>query len=224
MSTTRGAAAANSRRVKQRLVQLLFGHKFTGKGREAHRKLDFAVYSYADLRSAYLKRIHDLHPDKKFSHNKVSKKELKSFNGDHSEFVTLQEAWVNYEEVAKMMKRVSKGDEMDANFTLFGVGCSFSDSPEEQKRRSDIMDQAGRGWFTSGLIPEEISHDKSFRDCGGKSNGGRVSLCDDEMFISSEDEENNFLVEEMEKKRKPTETSSRSLIDHMLRPTGENRR
>ena len=61
----------------------------------------------------------------------------------------LQDAWMDYETLAKVMKKVdNKG--ADASFTLFGVGCSFSDNDQERERRNEIMDQAGRGWFSAG--------------------------------------------------------------------------
>jgi hypothetical protein len=40
----------------------------------------------------------------------------------------------------------------DANFTLFGVGCSFADNDQERQLRIQIMDQAARGWLTCGEI------------------------------------------------------------------------
>jgi len=39
---------------------------------------------------------------------------------------------------------------------VFGVGCSFADTPEERIRRNEIMDQACRGWFTDGYLQEPI--------------------------------------------------------------------
>lgn len=231
MSTTRGAVAANSRRVKQRLVHLLFGHKYVGKGWEAHKKLDFAAYSYADLRSAYLKRIHELHPDK-YAHKKASKISVKTQNEDNyagvkfssnmqNEFVLLQEAWANYDEVAKTMKRVSKGDEIDANFTMFGVGCSFADSPEERELRSDIMDQAGRGWFTSGLLSEDTPENDAVRVSVGESNSSRISLCDDDFFVSNEERGNGSITRKAEyEKRSLNRSKRKSLVDHMI-PRGK---
>mmetsp|Transcript_22234 Transcript_22234/g.33285 ORF Transcript_22234/g.33285 Transcript_22234/m.33285 type:complete len:311 (-) Transcript_22234:91-1023(-) len=62
--TTRAAAVATSQRAKQRLVNLLFQSDYGGKGRRAHNKLDFASYSYYDLKAAYLKRVQSIHPDK----------------------------------------------------------------------------------------------------------------------------------------------------------------
>ena len=62
--TTRAASVANSRRAKQQLVNLLFKADLGGQGRDAHRKLDFASYTYNDLRNAYLTKIKNIHPDK----------------------------------------------------------------------------------------------------------------------------------------------------------------
>ena len=78
-----------------------------------------------------------IHPDKNKS------KELKSHHIEDSKrsFNELQEAWDNYENLAKMMRKATNGDEADANFTLFGVGCSFSDSPAERALRDEIMEQ-----------------------------------------------------------------------------------
>eukprot|EP00978_Attheya_sp_CCMP212_P015762 scaffold40806_cov53-Attheya_sp.AAC.4 len=72
-------------------------------------------------------------------------------------FVELQEAWANYESAAKLLKRVGDGGSADANFTMFGVGCSFADSEEERKIRDAITDQACRGWFRSGLLSPSSS-------------------------------------------------------------------
>ena len=62
--------------------------------------------------------------------------------------VELQEAWANYESAANLLKRVGGGSS-DANFTIFGVGCSFADSEEERKIQDAITEQACRGWFRS---------------------------------------------------------------------------
>ena len=133
----RAVGATTSRRAKQELVRLLFGKQYAKKGPDAHRKLDHSIYSYKDLRKAYLGRLQEIHPDKNKS------KELKSHHIEDSKrsFNELQEAWDNYENLAKMMRKATNGDEADANFTLFGVGCSFSDSPAERALRDEIMEQ-----------------------------------------------------------------------------------
>lgn len=163
--SSRGALAAMSRNAKRELVHLLFG------GRDAVRpgsvladhslkrqsaadetvksatqpmdSRDPNAFSYSELRQAYLKRVQVLHPDK---HRSVPQQQ----DQVQQEFVQLQEAWNKYDEVAKNLKRVRGGDGVDSSFTLFGVGCSFSDNETERKMREEITDQACRGWFSSG--------------------------------------------------------------------------
>ena len=176
MSSTRAASAASSRRTKQRLVQFLFGPKYSGKGREAHKKLDHASYSFDELRAAFLERAHEIHPDKRRGDT------TETDTSGHHEFVELQSAWAEYEKLAKMMTKVGSGSS-DANFTLFGVGCSFSDNESERDKRSQIMDEAARGWFTSGIITETAT---SSNENGGTSNGPmrEASIVDDDLFVS----------------------------------------
>ena len=183
MNSTRAASAASSRCVKQKLVQLLFGKKCSMMGRAAHKKLDNAAYSHKDLRRAFLKRIHDIHPDKRHVVNTAegaAKGGDSQLCTDHDEFVELQTAWSDYDQLAKMMTKVGSGDS-DANFTKFGVGCSFSDNPEEQRVRAEIMDQASRGWFASGLVPEQLA--SSNKSKIGPANLRSSVLCDDSMFV-----------------------------------------
>ena len=176
MSSTRAASAASSRLAKQKLVQFLFGSKYSGKGREAHKRLDHASYSFEELRAAFLKRVHEIHPDKRRSTTETK---------GHSEFVELQSAWAEYEKLAKMMTKVGGGSS-DADFTLFGVGCSFSDSPEEQQKRSEIMDEACRGWFTAGAISETAASSASDN---GPSDGRwkATPIVDDNLFVPISD-------------------------------------
>jgi hypothetical protein len=176
--STRGGTAASSRRVKQELVRILFGPKYAGKGPEAHRRLDHSIYKYSDLRTAYLERMHELHPDKYETDNQQHHSMLKN------QFVQLKEAWNRYEEVAKMMKRVD-GDSTAANFTRFGVGCSFSDNETERAERTEIMDQAGRGWFSAGALPcGQTSAEKKQQQQASVSH--RVPLADDDYFVHVE--------------------------------------
>ncbi len=182
----RAASASNSKKVKQRLVQILFGKKYTKQGREAHRHLDYATYTYEELRKAYFEQVQLLHPDKNaskmLSENetlKISRLDspmepiegnwkdvedtLKRHNArnKHEEFIDLQEAWEDYHGLSKAIKKGCKTVEGD--FTMFGVGCSFSDSPAEQRRRSEIMDQAGRGWFSAGQLAEVCPENDSVK-------------------------------------------------------------
>jgi len=202
--STRASAAVSSRRAKQELVRLLFGAKYSRRGPEAHRKLDPARYSFTDLRKAYLERLQTIHPDK-LRHAAISPADAvdvnpataakKSNNNDekrqqspsaplplHGQFVELQEAWDRYEEVAKMIARVGRPE--DANFTLFGVGCSFSDSPQERAMRDEIMDQASRGWFSAGGIAETSSNTEDVLNSNKD-----VPLCDDDLFVTIQDED-----------------------------------
>jgi DnaJ-class molecular chaperone len=182
---SRAVSATTSRRAKQELVRLLFGEQYTRKGPEAHRKLDHSIYSYKELRKAYLGRLQEIHPDK----NKSKELESHHIGRLQRSFNELQEAWDNYEILAKMMK-VSKGDEMDANFTLFGVGCSFSDSPAERGLREEIMDQACRGWFSSGALAEsdDKKHEKEAKRLADLK---KIPLADDDMFMAV-DETNEY--------------------------------
>lgn len=177
MSSTRAASAASSRLAKQKLVQSLFaGSKYSGKGREAHKRLDHASYSFEELRAAFLKRVHEIHPDKRRSTTETK---------GHSEFVELQSAWAKYEKLAKMMIKVGSGSS-DADFTLFGVGCSFSDSPEEQQKRSEIMDEACRGWFAAGAISETAA--PAATDNGPSDGRWKATpIVDDNLFVPISD-------------------------------------
>jgi hypothetical protein len=176
---TRAVSATTSRRAKQELVRLLFGEQYARKGPEAHRKLDHSIYSYKELRKAYLGRLQEIHPDK----NKSKGLESHHIEDSKRSFNELQEAWDIYENLAKMMRKVTKGDEADANFTLFGVGCSFADSPTERALREEIMDQACRGWFSSGALAEsdDKKHEKEAKRLADLK---QIPLADDDMFMT----------------------------------------
>mmetsp|Transcript_19616 Transcript_19616/g.30234 ORF Transcript_19616/g.30234 Transcript_19616/m.30234 type:complete len:216 (-) Transcript_19616:370-1017(-) len=199
-----------SRQTKQKLVKLLFGHKYSGKGPEAHRKLDGAAYSYSQLRNAYLQRLQEIHPDK-YKANANNNRQANSVNNEadyvgfdeqHHRFVKLQDAWDQYEAVIRVLKRAGKAIDEDANFTLFGVGCSFADSPQERELRNEITDQACRGWLSSGALPERTLDD----NCRTQP---PLPLCDDDLFISS--------VEEVAPNPPKTKGRRRSLVDDAMR-------
>ena len=207
-SFTRGAAASSSRKVKQELVRLLFAPSYSRQGPEAHRKLDYSIYSYKELRRAYLERIHELHPDKL----KAANLPIHELESSKKSFTDLQEAWDKYEDIAKMMKKVSNGDQKEeANFTMFGVGCSFSDNDEERAMRDEIMDQASRGWFSSGLLPDRSNEsDKSGinHHSSSVSDPQKTRLVDDDLFFSPEESteintSNNQRQAHDEKSKKP---------------------
>ena len=175
--SSRVTSAISSRRAKQELVKLLFGPKYAGKGPEAHRKLDHTIYSYSELRTAYLERLQAIHPDKLKHHHTTDGKN----QATHSQFVELQDVWDKYEEVAKRMQKVGKPEE--ASFTMFGVGCSFADSPEERAMRDAITDQACRGWFSAGSLAEQATEGDPTSNTEFKA----VPLCDDDLFVEHND-------------------------------------
>jgi hypothetical protein len=201
----------NSRRAKEQLVELLYRH-YRKKGPEAHRKLDSTHYKYQDLRIAYLKRLQEIHPDKNHRHqssstnspgtvdllrNSYSSTTAKTKRQqEHDEFVRLQHAWQEYDKMAKTVLKAQKdssgGLEAEANFTKFGVGCSFSDSPEEQKERDKIMEQASRGFFYSGLIPEKLEEEQHGGDFN--NNRQRPSPILDETIFAQTAADNNEVM------------------------------
>lgn len=154
MSTRAGSAALHYQ-VKQELVKILFGYPYYCKGPMAHQMLDHSIYSYEDLRTAYLKRVQEIHPDKHHHHDDVLTSQTCLEN--QQQFVQLQEAWNRFEKVAKVMCTVRNGEKTNcsSNFTLFGVGCSFADSEQEQQLRNEFTDQACHGWFSAGSFTDK---------------------------------------------------------------------
>lgn len=230
MTNTRAASATIRLRAKQELVNLLFSRSFNRRGPHAHRWLDHSVYSYEDLRLAYLKRIHELHPDKTRAQRATGDHELIRAqnsqdvapgvvrkNDNTSRFVELQNAWKRYEEYARMIKkvgiRVDGGRHhihVDENFTLFGVGCSFSDNEQEKELRSKIMDEASRGWFSAGQLSDKT---ESRRQAGDRETklSNAISLASDDMFDQME-------VDSGSDKESLTKEKPRSLISHLIPP------
>lgn len=200
--STRAGTAFTSNRAKQNLIKLLFQE---GSTKSQH--------SYQNLRKAYLQKLQEMHPDK-FAHEGMKIRgendtnALKSHDTSTSissygkfernaQFVELQNAWKHYEGFAKqhrMTPRPKKGhaveEVQEANFTMFGVGCSFADSPEERRYRNEIMDQASRGWFSSGALTEKEDHSNSSTKMESPSKQERISLCDDDLFVSNNGESN----------------------------------
>jgi hypothetical protein len=175
----------SSRQVKHQLVRLLFGPLHARKNPESHRQLDPSHYSYDDLRKAYLERMQIIHPDKVVPSCATGEESYQSFRqrkvAAKLQFVELQDAWKNYEEVNRHLQKV--GNPETANFTLFGVGCSFADSPEERALRDEITEQACRGWFSSGVLTMESQNDVS-------SSRKPLSLFDEDLFVKASDDSN----------------------------------
>lgn len=213
------------------------------QGRESHRRLDYASYSYIDLKKAYFERVQLLHPDKmKFRNEddmlKSPKQEIEALSSEenesvgwqeiseaiqksklsrgHEAFVELQDAWDKYNAIAKNM---NDRDGPEDNFTMFGVGCSFSDTPSEQLRRTEIMDQACRGWFSSGHLEEKSqpgdSLHQSESDISDTDTGWRSRLG---KGISDKHSQSRYkvLADTDEMKKYKSTSRRRSLIDHMI--------
>jgi len=115
----------------------------------------------------YLARLQEIHPDKNKS-NEMSKDSNKTFR-------ELQQAWDNYQDMAKAMKKVQS---TQSDFTKFGVGCSFSDNEEERALRTEITAQACRGWFSSGLLAAADNVEKK-----PQMKANLTSLVDDDLFV-----------------------------------------
>ena len=234
--SSRAATAASSRRVKQELVRLLFGQEATSasSGFACRSKiLDHSIYSYADLRGAYLKKLQQYHPDKQYS---AKDSNLDTYATRHALFVELQEAWTLYDQQAKISRMVDKdyhnngdgeGDYKDRNFTMFGVGCSFSDNDAERNLRNEIMDQAGRGWFSAGSLAPK-SESSSSADAASNTNTSsaptKSSLldADDDMFVTitneTADPKSKAQVENIRNAQDQPRRKKPSLVDRKFRP------
>jgi hypothetical protein len=198
MTQTRAATAIINSRSKQELVRLLFGHG-SRMGPNSHRNLvDHSSYSYNDLRKAYLERIQVLHPDKRRNETLLQTtnafQSTISIDSDFSSeaFVQLQTAWENYDNAYKFIRQTNgtATDSMESNFTMFGVGCSFSDTDAEKDARNEIMDQASRGWFTAGNVTSgEI--DNNIDDKSTMTPKPSSPIIDQSDFISINDNVNN---------------------------------
>mmetsp|Transcript_16657 Transcript_16657/g.45753 ORF Transcript_16657/g.45753 Transcript_16657/m.45753 type:complete len:235 (-) Transcript_16657:799-1503(-) len=216
--STRGATAAAAKAAKEAVVKLLFrprDAKLYGKAvldpspttripTVYKNVLDPAIYSYSDLRRAYLARVKELHPDRYHtaasrgvngstddaSHERKINFDDSSNLGkaDRDQFQSLQDAWTHYETLAKRMRRVDNGG-ADSSFTLFGVGCSFSDDENERNYRTEIMDQAGRGWFSAGGLTSGLESENNSKSNTGNRQG--ASLLTMEEFDKHHHHNNN---------------------------------
>ena len=75
---------------------------------------------------------------------------------------------------------------------MFGVGCSFSDTPIEREKRNEIMEQASKGWFPSASLSQ--SGEKSHAD-HHESTQSYTKLSDDDMFMQQPITEEGTRVE-----------------------------
>jgi len=126
---------------------------------------------------------------------------------EHHAFIELQDAWNKYEKMTKCFSRVGLGKggsekdlemrKVQQKFTMFGVGCSFADSPSESQRRREFMDQACRGWLSAGLLSDATKSTKkgadnaTFKECNNNdtihNNSTQTSLIEDDLFVLTSD-------------------------------------
>lgn len=165
--------------------------------------LDHSIYTHSQLRAAYLERIQELHPDKRRNVLQQQQQQLPGQRDEASdEFILLREAWNRYEELAKELTKVNNGSR-EADFTMFGVGCSFADNDAEREKRSEITDQACRGWFSAGELGVGDTNDSKRKMTETKQHG---SLLDENMFV----------VEDKSDASQSTKGKRKSLVDHMI--------
>lgn len=144
-------------------------------------------------------------------------------------FVELQEAWTKYNKISKEMRRGRKDNDEEHGFTMFGVGCSFSDNAEESRKRAEIMDQASRGWFASAQLEDgsqrlsSSSSSKSSEIKKGSSSwrtGTRRSTNTGLKLVNEAyDEERSDGNEEYKHSSKKIGKKGKSLIDHLIPPS-----
>ena len=231
LMSTRAGRLSHSQHIKQRLVRLLYQplrakvetasstlspNPYDGcQGRTTHRRfLDAASYTYQDLKKEYLKRLHDIHPDK-LNQEKKDKDGNQKKQYPHHSVGELVDAWNDYEALERTMRTSIQDKDstrsVQHDFTLFGVGCSFADSKQEQEMRSDFMDQACQGWISNGQIPERLE-DKN--EVVGNSSSSvaaakhDASLLQEDWFV--EEEENHGKQE----KDRNSKTPPPSLVDN----------
>jgi len=159
-------------------------------------------HTYSQLRSLYLDKVHSMHPDKLQHNQKQNKEDV------HIQFIELKNAWEEYHASVRIVQRKSNDKNIQSldnnnddddyweedgdDFTLFGVGCSFADSQAERDLRNKIMDQASRGWFSSGSI--SVANMDRDDDSKEESSDAKlhltkeIQLSDDNMFISTADQ------------------------------------
>jgi hypothetical protein len=198
--------AGSSTTAKRKVVQILFGSS------PQSRCVDHTQYSFADLKAEYLERLQQLHPDKYQGTDRDQAR---------ATFVQLKDAWSLYEEAAKMMKKVKSGSEITANFTMFGVGCSFSDNDQERELRNAYMDQACRGWLPAGVLGTG-QEDESRNPCssGHRTDltlGNSTSYCASSHRISLTDDSDFIAVdsESIDRRRTTGTSDPLSLLKHL---------
>lgn len=155
--------------AKQELVRIIHG---TGH--------PHSCFSFEDLRFAFLQRVHEIHPDKK---NMKLRDSTASTKHHAAAFIELKEAWDRFEKTVKIpngpdTRRGKSPSQQPGSFTMFGVGCSFSDNESERLKRIKIMDEASRGWFSAG----EISNGPESNRLEDSDPCGNIPLASDDLF------------------------------------------
>jgi len=144
--------------------------------------------------------------DESYKWDEIKQKAKKK--SDHDAFIELQEAWKKYEKLARSMQKGKSESEIrgvQENFTLFGVGCSFSDNNDEKYKRSKIMDQACKGWCASGALSETTASHNEGKQMHNATDSNRISLIDDELFVDMNNDPSSISLK-----------SKKSLIDHLV--------
>ena len=147
--------------------------------------------------------MHAIHPDKIIiAHGNKQQ----SAQDDHLQFIELENAWEEYHSSVRIVQRrngessssnkQSPEDDIwkeDDNSTMFGVGCSFADSPTERDLRNKIMDEACRGWFTSGSISYAERCDGDKKQKGVLDYDGNMSILQNTTDTNSKESNAQFL-------------------------------
>jgi hypothetical protein len=112
------------------------------------KKLDHSIYSYRDLRAAYLERLQALHPDKQYSTQCRSSPHSNDASGSICRTTTAKiKPGIVTTKLPNSPPRSTKVDtedhaDKDRDFTLF---C-------EREWRTETTNQACRGCFSSGSL------------------------------------------------------------------------
>ena len=203
LMSTRVTSAA-SKRAKAALITLLFPRQQSKR------------YSHTQLRTAYLQKVHIMHPDKQRSTSSTCDKTA------HQKFIQLQNAWEAYNASARMFNK-TKGDnsqDNESNFTMFGVGCSFSDSPQERTLREEFMDQACTGFLPDAILQSEDGDVPSQRE--QSPHQLCTNLSDDEMFTEQSNSESDYNFDKCHRSAKSSATNN--LVQNVENYTRRRRR
>lgn len=212
--STRVTSAIASRRAREKIVRLLFpccprpsvavGEASTLASESSGERTK--RHSYSQIRAAYLQKVHEMHPDKSVARDHGTLKDDNVVGKDtHQQFIELKDAWEDYHASVRTTQRHKTGEnggkstpnsddefwEEEDHFTMFGVGCSFSDNPRERDLRNEIMEQACRGWFSSGSLATGEGYHWGRRgnrssDESSTESKPQLKLSDDNMFVYAE--------------------------------------